>query len=177
MNQTEIFLPKQIELETGEALVLLTRQHWYVFRDSILISLFIPFLMLSAVFFLDFSNLPARFKDNFNQLFLIAAAVSFLIGLTLFLWRLYLWSRTFYLVTNKRLIMFTQYGFFHSDDRECSLSMIQDVRAEVKGLQASLYGFGDVIVQVSAQFAQIKLEKVGHPHQVQKTIMKEAHLR
>lgn len=177
MNQPEIFLPKQIELETEETAILLTRQHWYVFRNPVLIALFIPFLMLSAIFFLDFSNLPVWFKDNVNQFLLIAAAAAFLIGLTMFLWKFYLWSRTFYLVTNKRLIMFTQYGVFHSDDRECSLAMIQDVRAEVKGLQASLYGFGDVIVQVSAQFAQIKLEKVGHPHRIQKTIMRQAHLR
>lgn len=163
-------------METDEKPVLLTRQHWYVFRDPSLVAFFVPFLALALTFFLDYSVLPFWLKDNLSLIFVWLAVGSFLFGLLFSLWRLYLWRRTFYLVTNRRLVLVTQYGLFHHQDRECSLSMIQDVKAEVKGMQASLYGFGDVIVQVSSEDARLVFEKVSYPHRVQHTIMKEAHL-
>lgn len=174
---TKIKLPKSIQLEPGETPVLITNQHWFVFRNSVLIALFIPFVLLSLVFFLSLTTWPSSLKDNLSKLLMILAVVNFFLGSILFLWRLYLWKRTFYLVTNKRLVIFTQYGPFNHDDRECSLAMIQDVKAEIKGLQPTLYGFGNVVVQVSSQDARLLLEKVGKPHYVQQVIMRESHLR
>jgi len=71
----------------------------------------------------------------------------------------------------------TQAGLFSHDDRETSLTMIQDVRATTDGLQATLYGYGDVIVQVSSQDSQLVLIRIGHPRDVQRMIIREAHLK
>ena len=171
-------LPKQIELETGEALVLVTRKHWYVFRDPFLIAFFVPFLLLSANFFLDYSSFPIWLKDNLGTILVYAALISFLVGFFAFFWKYFLWSRTFYALTNKRLILIVQEGLFNKEERQASLNMIQDVKGEVRGLQPSLYGFGDVIVQTaSTADPMLKLNIVGHPRQVQKMIMQQAHLR
>ena len=111
------------------------------------------------------------------MLSLYAAGISMIIGTFLFLWRYFLWKRTVYLLTDKRIIIVRQLGLFTHDDRETGLAMIQDVRSRVGGLQATLYGYGDVIIQVSSQDAQLILEKVGHPREVQRAIIKEAHLK
>jgi hypothetical protein len=55
--------------------------------------------------------------------------------------------------------------------------MVQDVKAEVDGVEPSLYGFGNVVVQVSSEDAKLTLVKVPNPREVQKVIIREAHLR
>lgn len=177
MDKT-IYLPKKIELEPQEIPVLVTRKHWYVFRDPVLLALFVPFVLLSAVFFLDYSSIPSWLKDNLGQLFLVLAGASFVGGILFFFWRHFLWSRTFYVLTDKRLILIIQRGLFNREERQASLNMIQDVKGEVKGLQASVYGFGDVIVQTaSTADPMLRLNLVGRPRMVQKAIMQQSHLR
>lgn len=171
-----------IEFEPDEKVVMFVRQHWFVFRNSVLLMLFVPFVLMSGTFFLDYSALPTFFdfistRNILGQLFIWGSAGSFVVGLFLFLWQFNLWNGTFYLLTDKRLVLVTQRALFTHDDRETSLLMIQDVRATVEGLQATLYGYGEVIVQVSSQDAKLVLEKVGRPREVQRMIIREAHLK
>ncbi len=170
-------LPKKIELETEEVPVFVTRKHWYIFRDPVLLTLFVPFVLFSGVFFLGYSSFPVWLKDNLGQVFLILAGASFIGGTLFFLWRYFLWSRTSYILTSKRLILVLQQGLFSCEERQASLNMIQDVKTEIKGLQASLYGFGDVIVQTaSTADPMLRLSIVGRPRKVQKVIMQQSHL-
>jgi len=170
-------LPKRIELEPGEVPVFIARQHWYVFRDPVLVAFFVPFLMISGAYFLDFSPL-SRGLINVGQTILLWAAGAFLlVGLSMLVWKFFVWKRTYYAITNKRIILVTQLGLFSHEDRETSLAKLQDVKAEVNGLQASLYGFGNVIIQVSSEDARLVFEKVAKPQEIQRVIMREAHLR
>ncbi len=178
MEKIEVVrLPQDILLEPGEDLVLMVRQHWFVFRDPFILMFFVPFLFLSAIFYGDIFNLGGVWRDLLGVVGLYGAGIAFGAGLLWFIWKFYLWRNTFYLLTNKRLILVSQLGLFNQDDRETGLSMIQDVRSRVKGLQATLYGFGDVTVQVSSQDAQLTLEKVGRPREIQQVIVREAHLK
>lgn len=170
-------LPNHIELEPDETPVFSTRQHWYVFRNPVLVMLFIPFLLGSGAFFINYAPLPPNVINWGEKILLTSAGGFFVIGLILFLWKLFLWRRTVYIVTNKRIILVTRFGLFTHEDRETGLNMIQDVKAEVSGLQPSLYGFGNVVMQVSSEDARLVFEKVGRPHEVQRIIMHEAHLR
>ncbi len=176
-QDNNIKLPKGVELESNEVLVVMVRQHWFVFRDSVLLMTFVPFVLLSAVFFAEYFLPPSSVVNALRMLLLYAAGVSMVVGTVLFLWRYYLWKRTVYLLTDKRIIIIRQLGLFTHDDRETGLTMIQDVRSKVDGLQATLYGYGDVIIQVSSKDAQLILEKVGHSREVQRAIIKEAHLK
>ncbi|OQX51553.1 hypothetical protein B5M47_00400 [candidate division CPR3 bacterium 4484_211] len=164
-------------LEQGEEVKLATRKHWYVFRTPFLLSFFLPFVFLSATFFLDHLAWPQQLTSILVQFFLILSLICFVIGGLAFFWTLFLWSRTIYLVTSKRLILINQRGLFSRDRRETSLDMIQDVKAKVGGFQAALYGFGDVVVQISSQEAQLTLTKVSKPYFVQRVIMREARLK
>ncbi|MCA9391800.1 PH domain-containing protein [candidate division WWE3 bacterium] len=170
-------LPMDVELEPGEEFVMLVRQHWFVFRDPFLMMFFAPFVLLSAVFFLEYTTFPENVVDILSMLCLYAAGISFVAGFLWFVWKFYLWKNTVYLLTSKRIIIINQLGLFTHDDRETGLKMIQDVRARVDGLQPTLYGYGDVILQVSSEDAQLRLEKVAHPREVQRIIIREAHLK
>jgi hypothetical protein len=139
--------------------------------------LFVPFVLLSVVFFVEYTPLPVGLINIVGMIALYGAGVSMLVGLLMFLWRFYMWKRTVYVLTDKRIIIIRQLGLFTHDDRETGLAMIQDVRAKVSGLQATLYGYGDVIMQVSSEDAQLVLEKVGKPREVLGVIIREAHLK
>lgn len=170
-------VPSHIELESHETPVLLVRQHWFVFRNPVLLCLFVPFMALSLTFFLGQLGRSGRMFDYIAEGLVYIALACFVLGVVWFFWKLFLWHKTFYLITNLRIILLTRYGLFHHDDRETALHMIQDVKAVVNGVQPSLYGFGDVIVQVSSEDAQLVLERVGKPREVQRVIVREAHLR
>lgn len=173
----DINLPSDIYLEPEEDIVLGVRQHWVVFRDPLLLMLFVPFLLLSLTFYLDYFSIPNWIRNITGQGALYLIPVTFFVGLVLFIWRFWLWRKTIYVLTNKRLILITQRSMFSHDDREVGLERVQDVQASVDGLQPALYGFGNVRVQVSSQDAQLVLEKVTRPRDVQHEIMREAHLR
>lgn len=170
-------LPSDVELDSNENVVALIRQHWFVFRDSLLITFFIPFVLLSGVFFLDYIEIPSMARNLLGLAGLYGSLTSFAIGIILFLWRYYLWRQTYYIITTKRLILVTQRGMFSHDDRETGLTNIQDVQASVDGLQPSLYGYGNVRIQVSSEDAQLVMEKVARPRAIQHLIVKEAHLK
>lgn len=170
-------LPNHIELEPDEVPVYSTRQHWYVFRNPVLVMLFIPFLLGSGAFFINYSPLPANLINWGEKMLLLTAGLFFAMGLILFLWKFFLWQRTIYIITNKRVILITRAGLFTHEDRETGLNTILDVKAEVNGLQPTLYGFGNVVMQISSKDAQLVFEKVGNPHKIQRIIMRVAHLQ
>lgn len=172
----KVSLPSDIYLEGGEKVVLGVRQHWVVFRNSLLLMFFVPFVLLSMTFFLDYIPISEMVRNILSIIALYGTPISFGLGLFLFLWRFYLWNKTIYILTNKRLILITQKNFFSHDDREIGLDRVQDVQASVEGLQAALYGYGNVRVQVSSEDSKIILEKVAHPREVQHEIVRETHL-
>jgi len=169
--------PKSVILEEGESIIVLVRQHWYVFRNSVLLALFVPFTLLFFAFMSGYWILNRTISDILQTVLLWGALACLILGSILFIWRLFLWRRTFYIITNKRLILITRFGLFHHTDRETALTMVQDVKAQVEGMEPSLYGFGDVIVQVSSEDAKLIMYKVPKPQEVQRVIIREAHLR
>jgi len=170
-------LPRGVELEPGEQLVMLVRQHWVVFRDPFLLVSFVPFVAVSVLFFIEYTDLSTAVINGVGMLALYTALFSVCVGVLWFLWKFYMWRNTIYILTDKRIILINQLGLFTHDDRETGLNMIQDVRARVDGLQATLYGYGDVVLQVSSEDAQLRLERVGKPREVQRVVIREAHLR
>ena len=172
-----IEVPAAVELEPNEKPVLFVRQHWFVFRDPFLVGLFLPFVLLFLIFLIDELGDGSTWLLWIQDALIGLVFLSFFAGIIWFLWKLYLCRKTFYLVTNLRIILLTRYGLFKHDDRETALQMIQDVKAEVDGMQPALYGFGDVTVQVSSQDARLILEKVPKPREVQRVIVREAHLK
>ena len=178
LTMPDINVPSIIKLEENEFPVLLVRQHWFVFRNSFLLALFIPFMLLMFSLILSLSIFSdASWSSIMHTVLKWSAVVSATLGFVMFFWTYFLWRYTFYLITNLRIVLVTRYSLFHHDDRETALSMVQDVKAVVDGIEPMLYGFGDVIVQISSEDSQLILHKVGKPREVQRVIIREAHLR
>src|SRR5690606_9441813 len=57
------------------------------------------------------------------------------------------WFYSVYIVTNIRFIQITQKGLFSKSFVDLSLNQIQSLNYEIRGLQATLFGYGTIMVQ------------------------------
>ena len=164
-------IPRHIEIDPSEKVILTLRQHWSVFRLAILLTFFLPFLLLSGIYFSNATGfldiLLVQQGIFWLAIFLLAA------GLLMILYRYYFWKRTLYIVTDQRVMMVVQEGLFSRSVQQAPNHKIMNVSAKVEGLTASLYGYGDVSIEVllPGREKAIVFHKVGHPHQVQHQIM------
>jgi len=141
----EIYFPGKKE---GEEVVGLFRLHPLVFsKDFILggIIILLPFIVL--------------YKTGFGTIFYTLLVAS-LLGSAFFIIRgFFLYLNSFLLITNLRAILFNQKGFFHKEIDEVYLENTCQVEVEKKGVLATLFNFGELVVQTQATFKVRNLEK------------------
>lgn len=172
--KTHKLVEKHIGLDQDEHILLLVRKHWVVFRNTVLIALFFPFVLLFLVYFIN--EWPLAWDPNIismitNGLFIVAG-ICFVVGSIGTLWRWYIWSHTFYVMTNKRLAVMNQYNPWNYEVQQITLANIIDVTLTQEGLEAALYGFSDVI-STTQSGSRFVFSKVGKAAEVQKAMMQE----
>ncbi len=173
-NLTEKLVDKYVGLEDDEQVILLCRKHWAVFRNSVLLALFVPFVLLFFVYF--FNVYPLDITSDvihwITMALVVASGVAFVVGTIGFLWRLYIWHNTFYVMTNKKLAIINQQLPWEYDVQQISLRNINDVTLKQTGFQSLIYGYSDVIA-VTYSGSVFTLKGVGEPSVVQKLIMQQ----
>lgn len=88
----------------------------------------------------------------------------FVLGILVFGHRLIGWFYSLFIITDERLIQIAQKGFFNRKVVDISHSKIQNVSYQVKGLQASLLGYGTLDIQTYV--GNISLPFVHRPQNV-----------
>jgi uncharacterized membrane protein YdbT with pleckstrin-like domain len=73
-------------------------------------------------------------------------------------------------VTDRRIVDIEQDGLFHRKISELSLDEIQDVSARVNGPFATLFHYGDVLIQTAGTLPNFIFTAVPHPYRVSKEI-------
>lgn len=77
-----------------------------------------------------------------------------------------------YIVTDERIVLINQIDFFHRKVSEAEVENIQDVEIEVKGLFATIIGFGDIrVTTASADQDLIIFDNIGDPYRVKDIIL------
>jgi len=77
----------------------------------------------------------------------------------------------FWVVTNDRMLNIEQEGIFSRTVSEVDLYKIQDATSEVKGILASIFGYGTIYIQTAAEKERFELTKIPNPNEVRKIIM------
>ena len=95
----------------------------------------------------------------------------FILGLMIFGYRTLGWWFSVFIITNERLIQIFQKGFFNRKVVDISHSKIQSVNYEVKGLQATLFGFGTIIVQTYV--GDLVLPFIHKPERIHQLMVKQ----
>lgn len=162
-----------ITFHDNEKAIVSVRKHWLVFiieTFGLFIAIVFPFFILP---FIDniFSSLGP--KTNIVILFV------------LFAWELAIWMTFFtaltnyYLdmlvITNKRVLDVDQIGLFSRDLATVPIKNIQDVKIEIKGIIATLFGYGNIHIQTAGSAPEVIIRGIKKPKMVKDMILRINH--
>jgi hypothetical protein len=161
--------PDDVRFETQEdkeTVELFLRQHPIVNVPWILLTLVLiitPILIFPFILHLLPFGIPFRFVLIFTAFWYVA---TFGFALT----NLLRWFFNIYIVTNERIVdidfMFLLYKHFS----EAELGKIQDISFTSSGIMATLFNYGDVLVETAGELPNIEFTMVPHPQKIVETI-------
>lgn len=155
-NESAKQFPGQYE---GEAIQLLVRQHPLVMRKPLILGLFV---ILVAILPLDFPQIYA--SAFWSGVCWKIAMLTPIVVFALWFYRWVSWYYTIYILTDERILEIVQQGFFRRRIGEWQLSNIENVDCEISGLQAVLFGYGDITARTWT--VNLTMKTIHHPHQV-----------
>ncbi len=142
---------EKIELEPNEEIVEIIRKHWFVLVKDVFatgIVLLAP-LLLSIVFKVAQGVVTLPNLETYSSLLLFFAATWMLVS-----WMMLAYSWTNYyldlwVITNRRIILVDQRGFFRRFISSFRLERLQDMNIEINGIIATLLDFGTIEAQTA----------------------------
>ncbi len=149
-------------LRENEHLVKIARKH-AMFLTPVFVSW--PWLIVAA-FLLRYL---AKFQFfGYWPLFLFAVI---LIVVLIISYRVFIWRKDALIITDQRVVENEQRGFFSKTVTELLYRDILEISFSKEGLNASLYGFGDIKIRTAAD-NEIVFEKVANPDSIVEMINK-----
>jgi uncharacterized membrane protein YdbT with pleckstrin-like domain len=143
-----------------EEVLYVFHKHPIVMRKGLVLAMLGPLLGI----------LPSYFKPSLGfGYFFGGLLVGILVGALLLLPSWIGWHFSVFIVTDQRFIQIIQKGFFNRSVADISLSQIQSVNYEIKGLQETLLGFGTIKIQTYV--GDLTVHDVSHPSKVQKRLL------
>ena len=106
--------------------------------------------------------------DNLKLLWYVLGGMG-LGGLVLF-YQWISWYFSIFIVSDQRLIQITQSGLFKRTVVDVGLDKILSINYQVKGLQATLLGFGTI--QVQTFLGDLNMDKIHKPQKIQEKMIK-----
>jgi signal transduction histidine kinase len=168
---------EKIELEPNEEIVEIVRKHWFVLVKDLFatgIVLFAPLLL--SVFFQaakDIIALPNL--EAYSSLLLFFAATWMLVA-----WMMLAYSWTNYyldlwVITNRRIILVDQRGFFRRFISSFRLERLQDMNIEINGIIATLLDYGTIEAQTAGgSNEEFTSNYMPHPREIKSKIIRFA---
>jgi len=131
----------------------------------------IPHLIISfLILVLDFFLMYWLFLHGWWG---VALFVSVILIIIFYVFRLlFLYRRNNFIITNERLIDFEQPSFFERIKNELPLCKIKSVEAKKRGLLATIFNFGNLVIYIHDYVAPLELYKISHPDDVQAELLK-----
>lgn len=149
-----------------ENVLYVFRRHPLVMRKGLIISmsswLVGPVIILVLTYVMP-NNPPSL------AAFYLAVAASIIFGSLLLLPSWIGWYFSVFILTNQRFVQITQKGLFHTSFADMRLQQIQQVNYEIAGLQATLLGFGTIVMQT--YIGELVIHDVPHPAKIQRKIV------
>lgn len=146
---------------TDEDVIFLVKRHPWVLAPAGFISM--GLVILLAIFIVIFGL--AYFTSV-----LIIIIILFFILYGFYQW--FLFNNYLYILTNQRIIIIEQTGFFNRKVTEAELEKIQNISVEVKGAVKTLLNFGDITLRTAGIDPVMILQNVENPYDLQQKIIK-----
>lgn len=142
----------------NEEVLFVFRKHPVVMRKGLVLAMFAILL----------GTIPALIKPEYSYFF-GGLAAGFVLAILVYLPSWISWYYSVFIVTDQRLIQITQKGFFHKSVVDLNLSQIQSINYEVAGMQATMLGFGTILIQT--YIGDLVIHEIHHPAKIQKKLM------
>jgi len=144
------------------------RKHWVFLAADVMLPLALS-VTLMVLTVLAFFGIPREAIALF-PLYPFVSLFGTVIALGWLWWQYSDWENDLYILTNERIIDVEKRPLFFSEQRrEASLGVIQNAHLEMPNVLASLFNYGDVIVQ-TAGAGDFTFHRVANPREVQQEI-------
>jgi hypothetical protein len=138
---TDTQFPGQVD---GEVVRFVFHQHPLVMRKALVLGLL----------FITLGVLPLDFPQVYANPGLADICIKLALGVpvVVFAWWFYRWIGWYYsiyVVTNSRLVIIKQTGFFNRSVQEWQLNKIYNLNYHINGFQAAIFGYGDITAKTA----------------------------
>jgi len=159
--------PLGVRFETQkeeEKVILFLRQHliflvpWLFFAIFLIIAPTILFPLFLAMMPKEISIPP--------QYFIVTTVFWYVATFGFVFTKLLRWYFNIFIVTDRRVIDIDFINLLYKEFSEGEISRIQDISYQTKGVLATFFDYGDVLVQTAGEIPNFVFESVPHPRQV-----------
>ncbi|MDZ7744356.1 MAG: PH domain-containing protein [Candidatus Saccharibacteria bacterium] len=154
-TESEKYFDDQLD---DEEVLFVFRKHPVVMRKGLILGM----LMLLV------GTIPAFIEPTYTYLF-GGLAAGFVLGIVVFMPAWIAWYYSVFIVTDQRFIQITQRGLFHHSTVDLSLNQIQSINYEVSGFQATVLGYGTILVQT--YMGDLVIHDIHHPSEIYKKML------
>jgi uncharacterized membrane protein YdbT with pleckstrin-like domain len=147
-------------LGNHEEILLVTRQHWFVWIQAILLEGFIALIIIAA----DIALYYLLIKDPlvFLGLILLLIPIISLARDTV------IWSNRKYVITSRRVIQI--HGVFNKDVTDSSLEKVNDVKMD-QSFIGRMFDFGDVEILTASELGVNLFKRIAEPVKFKTTML------
>ena len=142
-----------------EEILLITRQHWFVFVRSILFELLLAALIIVAISLL-WGFLPA--VPVFLGYILLLLPIGGLVQDYL------VWINKMYVITNRRVMQIA--GIINKNVTDSSLEKVNDVKMN-QSFWGRIFNFGDIEILTASELGVNQFKRIGEPIQFKTTML------
>jgi uncharacterized membrane protein YdbT with pleckstrin-like domain len=154
-----------------EEIVYRLRKHPFLFTKTVLIFLFSAAVPVFFYYFIA-ANYPALLEGVVTKTALVLVSSIYYLGIWVFFFAQFIsYYLNNWIITNDRLVSITQEGLFARTISELDLYRIQDARSEIHGLFATLFNYGDVIVETAGEQEFFILKGIPDPHYIRQKLL------
>lgn len=164
-----------IDLLQDEKIVYEARRHWIVLWTQVLFLISLKILPVFVLAFLTYIKLNFEIKGStpILILFLYMCWLN-IIWIGIF----YVWTNyrlTMWVITNQRILMIYQNGFFNREKKEMEYEKIQDITVEEEGLMAHIFKFGNIRITSASETGGFLMDTISHPDKARQAISSFVH--
>ncbi|NTU69329.1 PH domain-containing protein [bacterium] len=164
----ENYIKKLVSLDEGEEIRYIVHHHKITFVKTAFKILLLPILMTVFTILFGFSFLESILNSS---IFSLLTLIVFIIWGTYSIYYWYIWYFDVLVLTNKKAIMVDQKSIFEKKLKTASLSRIQDITTDFKGIAENMFNYGTLLVQTAGEETGLKLIDIPHPQEIGRLIL------
>jgi uncharacterized membrane protein YdbT with pleckstrin-like domain len=152
------------ELSENEKILVVVRKHWLIFAVEAFLLILAALAPLVVAALVPAGTAQALMNIGVSINFLLLVYVLYVLQLWTFIF--IAWTTYFldvWVVTNHRIINIDQRTLFFRDMTTLMIEKIQDVTVEVRGVFATIFGFGKLTLRTAGENEDISLRFAAHP--------------